>query len=168
MHRLLALLLVAVGGCGTNPEPPQALDTWQIDAVDQSGVFGTITVERDALIRLPPGSRVADHNPGAARGLLVLLTYQPDRASDSGFGAFDWDARGRAARVPGIAGLDSGANWPVDGTLPTRLPGSDRFIGGWMVIPVTEADLRQPITLLYVPIIADEPEAIAEIVVYAP
>ena len=45
---------------------------------------------------------------------------------------------------------------------------------GWMVIPVTEAELGQPITLVYQPIIANagngeqNPEVVSEIVIYAP
>jgi hypothetical protein len=154
--------------------PPEVGDTWQIEAVDRSGAFGSITIERGEVIRLPPDSDAETFVPGASRGVLVHMTYEPVRASDAGYGSIDWEGRVAEPGQPRIMGLIRGVDWPVFGTLPNRLPGSEGTIEGWMVIPVTEAELGQPITLVYQPVIADagngerNPEVVSEIAVYAP
>ena len=165
---LLVLLLLVIGGCASGARKPEAGDTWQLAAEDLSGTFGAITVERGAIIPLPPGTDADIFVPGATRGILVHISYEPQRPSDVGYGSLDWESRGTSPGEPRIMGLVRGVDWGVDGTLPTQLPGSANSIGGWMVIPVTEADLGQPITLLYQPIIVDEPAPVAEIVVHAP
>jgi hypothetical protein len=170
----LLVALVLIVGCTQELVPPEVGDTWQIDAVDRSGTFGSITIERGEVIRLPAGSDADIFLPGASHGVLVHMTYEPARPSDSGFGSFDWDGRVPPPGASRIMGLVSGVNWPVEGTLPTKLPGAADSIAGWMVIPVTEADLRQPITLVYQPIIADagngdrNPQVVTELVVHAP
>ena len=171
---LLVALLLVVGGCSAKIAQPKVGDTWQIAAVDRSGAFGSITIQRGEVIPLPPGTDAEVFAPGANRAVLVHIAYEPERPSDSGFGSFDWDGRVAPPGASRIMGLVSGVDWPVDGTLPMQLPGSANAIAGWMVIPVTEAELGQPITLVYQPIIADggngesNPEVVSEIVVYAP
>lgn len=176
MHRglMICAVLLVVGGCGQTLVPPEVGDTWQIEAVDRSGAFGTITAERGEVIPLPPGTNAEAFAPGATRAVLVHIAYEPERPSDSGFGSFDWDGRVAPPGASRIMGLVSGVDWPVDGTLPMQLPGSANAIDGWLVIPATEAELGQPITLVYQPIIADggngesNPEVVNEIVIYAP
>ena len=171
---LLVALALAVGGCVVTPVPPEVGDTWQIDAVDHSGTFGSITIERGEIIPLPPGTDADFFAPGASRGVLVQMSYEPERPSDAGYGSIDWEGRVAELGEPRIMGLVRGVDWPVFGTLPTQLPGSEGAIEGWMVIPVTEAELRQPITLVYQPIISDagngeqNPQVVSEVVVYAP
>ena len=154
--------------------PPEVGDTWQIDAVDRSGTFGSITIERGEVIRLPPGNDAEAFAPGSSHGVLVRMTYEPARPSDAGYGSIDWEGHVAEPGQPRIMGLVQGMDWPVFGPLPNQLPGSDSTIEGWMVIPVTEAELGQPITLVYQPIIANagngeqNPEVVSEIVIYAP
>ncbi len=174
MRLLLVAVLLVIGGCADALVPPEVGDTWQIDAVDQSGTFGSITVERGEVIRLPPGTNAEAFAPGSSRGVLVHMTYEPARPSDAGYGSIDWDGHVAEPGQPRIMGLVHGVDWPVFGTLPNQLPGSEGTIEGWMVIPVSEAELGQPITLVYQPIIASagngerNPVAVSEIVVYAP
>ena len=169
MRRLfIAGLLVFIGGCTATLDRPPVGDTWQIDGIDQSGVFGTITVERGEIIRLPPGANADAFAPGADRGILVRVSYEPDRPSDAGFGSLDWEGDVTGPGGPRIMGLAQGIDWPVNGTLPNQLPGSANSISGWLIIPVTEAELDQPVNLLYQPMLADEPESVAEIVIHAP
>lgn len=131
-------------------------------AIDESGMFGSITVERGEVVSLPPGAQV--FYPGSTHGVLVHKAYEPVRPSDAGFGSVDWGSRPVSLR-----GLISDVDWAVEGRpLPNQLPGSDNAINGWLVTPATEADLRSPITLLYQPLITDEPEPLVEIIVYAP
>ena len=165
---LLASLVVVASGCGGILDRPQVGDTWQIEGVDHSGVFGTITIERGEIIRLPPGANADTFAPGANRGILVRVSYEPDRPSDAGFGSLDWEGDPIGPERPRIMGLAQGIDWPVNGTLPNQLPGSANSISGWLIIPVTEAELDQPVNLLYQPMLTDEPESVAEIVIHAP
>ena len=80
---------------------------------------------------------------GASHGVLVRMTYEPARPSDAGYGSIDWQGHVAEPGQPRIMDLVRSMDWPVVGTLPNQLPGSDSTIEGWMVIPVTEAELGQ-------------------------
>ena len=46
--------------------PPEVGDTWQIDAIDQSGTFGSITIERGKVVRLRQATTPKPSLPGPA------------------------------------------------------------------------------------------------------
>ena len=175
MRRLPALLLSATIGitaCAAGPDRPEVGETWQIEGVDSSGVFGTITVELGETIDVPAAARVV----AGARGILVHISYEPARANDSGYGAFDWMARLPNEETletipPRVFGLVSNAQWPVEPTLGTRLPGGADALAGWMVVAVTPDELEETILLRYQPLPTRDlvdPETVREIVIHAP
>ena len=94
MHRLPALLLLLViGGYTSGVTKPEAGVTWQLEAEDLSGTFGSITVERGAIIPLPPGTDAEIFFPGAS--------VARSRADISAIGALARGLRCLAARYTG-------------------------------------------------------------------
>jgi hypothetical protein len=174
----LVLLVALIAGCGAAPVPPQPGASWTIDAVDRAGEFGTITIERGEVIDLR--GRMRQAVPGATRGILVHIGYTPTRASDTGFGAFDWGAAIGDADI-GVAeaslrrlALAGDVDWPVEPSLGTLLPGGADPLAGWLVIAVSPAELQGPITLRYQPLLevlgpnASDNRLVSEIVIHDP
>lgn len=132
----VGLTVLSASGCSTGPERPQAGDSWQIEAVDLSGANGTITVERGAIIAMPERVRFI---PDASQGILVHISYEPDRPNDAGYGAFDWGARlaceedeFESGMLPRVLPLLEAVDWPVEPFLGTKLPESaDPSPAGW-------------------------------------
>ena len=178
----LCALVGPMAGCASSdqPSPIEPGNTWMIEAVDQTGVFGTITLERGEVIDLPAEARMGAAVPGATHGILVHIEYESHRAGDAGIGLFDWGARTRQEAVPvaeasvRVSGLVSNAAWPVEPGLGTRLPGSANPLAGWLVIAVTPAELEGQVTLQYQPIVVDlgnggaDARLVSEVVVHDP
>jgi hypothetical protein len=151
----VGLTVLFASGCSAAPERPQAGDSWQIEAVDLSGANGTITVERGAIIAMPERVRFV---PDASHGILVHISYAPDRPNDAGYGAFDWGARlareedeFESGMLPRVLPLLEAVDWPVEPFLGTKLPESADPLAGWMVIAVSPDELAQEILLTYQP-----------------
>jgi hypothetical protein len=172
----LALLAVLITACAARGPQPGA--TWTIDAVDRAGTYGTITITRGEVIELPAPALAAI--PGATRGILVHVSYAPDRPNNTGMGPFDWgaavgdeevDIAGARVRV---LGLHTGADWPVEPTLGTKIAGSDDALEGWFAIAVSLDELAQPVTLRYQPLLVDlgnnasDNQLVSEVVVLDP
>jgi hypothetical protein len=154
---LVAAVAVVAAGCGTDGPGPGS--TWTIDAVDRSGVFGSITITRGDIVDLP--DPLGEAVPGATRAMLVHVAYETDRGSDTGYGAVEWGASvgdeeiSEAAASFRIQHLVSQLDWPVEGALGTQLPGGREPLEGWIVIALSEDELRQPVTLRYQPLLVD-------------
>ena len=170
---LLAVLTIVAGCANQQPAPGS---TWAIDAVDESGTFGTITIERGDVVALPGHMRGAV--PGATHGILVNVSYAPDRAGDNGYGMIDWGAAvgDEEVTVGGasfrVFGLDSGVDWPVEGRLGMCLPGCAEPLAGWFLIAVNAAELDGRVTLRYQPLLVDmgnnasDNELVTEVVIH--
>jgi hypothetical protein len=66
-------------------------DTVTLAAIDRSGRYGTITLTRGGERPIRADERQqAVHAGGATAVVEVRIAYTPARASDSGFGNFDW------------------------------------------------------------------------------
>jgi hypothetical protein len=175
--RWLSLAMTVLAGCSVGLDPPEVGGTWQIDAVDQAGVFGTITIERGEILDLPGYSDPAF--PGATRGIAVHITYAPQRASDTGYGALDWETS-TAAEVPveGRMGLTNPvpaeADLPEGSALGSVLPDVRQVLSGWIVIPVSDEVLKGPVNLRYQPFLVPAggngltSQLVSEITIHAP
>lgn len=168
----LGVTLIIATGCSVVPDRPAAGATWQIEAVDQAGAFGTITIERGEIIPVPPGS-----HPVATHGVLVHISYEPDRPSESGFGELDWGARlsreeNAADLPPRLMALVSDPGWPAE-PLGSKLPDVAEPLAGWIVVAVTELELAEEILLRYQPHIVPDgnglgAELVSEITIHVP
>lgn len=61
MHRGPDVLAILTSACASDPPAPsrpRAGDIWEIDAVDHTGVFGTISITRGEVILLPRAATV--------------------------------------------------------------------------------------------------------------
>lgn len=167
------LILVLAAGCSFGPDRPEVGDTWEIDGVDMTGVNGTITIERGEIIAMPMAGPFV---PPGSRAILIHISYEPARDSDTGYGPFDWGARPDDEEegiglVPRVLPLVSEAEWPVEPHLGQMLPGSSDPLEGWVVVAVSPAQLAGEVYLVYQPFLANggtESKEITEILIHAP
>ena len=154
---LLALLLLA--GCAAGPptltQVPASEAAWELDAVDSAGPFGHITVDVGPVAPLPPAWVAAD--PARTHAQLVHVSYEIDRPGVEGYGSIDW-RYSSAGDGGGILIFDeppreitAGMGVGVEESLPLRAPDSADDIEGWLMLTLGEANLAEPITLIYQP-----------------
>lgn len=96
------VVYLAISGAkpSTKPQPSSSAteqilihpgDTLILAAIDRTGRYGTITLTRGGERPIRADERQqAVHAGGATTVVEVHVAYTPARASDSGFGSFDW------------------------------------------------------------------------------
>jgi hypothetical protein len=167
------MVLVLAPGCSFGPDRPEVGDTWEIEGVDMAGGNGTITIERGEIIAMPIAGPFV---PPGSRAILVHISYEPARDSDTGYGPFDWGARPGDEEegiglVPRVLPLASEAEWPVEPHLGMKLPGTSDPVEGWVAVAVSPAQLADEIHLIYQPFLENggtEASEITEILIYTP
>ena len=167
------LILVLAAGCSFGPDRPEVGDTWEIDGVDMTGVNGTITIERGEIIAMPMAGPFV---PPGSRAILIHISYEPARDSDTGYGPFDWGAaptmrRKASASCRACCRFVSEAEWPVEPHLGQMLPGSSDPLEGWVVVAVSPAQLAGEVYLVYQPFLENggtESKELTEILIHAP
>jgi hypothetical protein len=128
-------------------------------AVDQSGQFGTITVTRrgERAVRADEQQQVA-MTGGAMSVVEAEIAYAPARASDTGFGTFDWwvwvDGALNPGGFPDLFPTIANGNASLGNELPGHAEPRDGILG--VQIPPSAAG--KAVFLVYVTGIQPPPE----------
>ena len=160
----IAGLVVYVAISGAKPSTPQPSssateqtlthpgDTVTLAALDRSGRYGTITLTRRGERPIRADERQqAVHAGGATTVVEVQIAYMPARASDSGFGNFDWqfwvdgelDVDGAPLLFPPVV---SGPDFLSDA--PT---GHATGLSGDIGVPIPPSAAGRAVYLVYAP-----------------
>jgi hypothetical protein len=129
-------------------------DTVTLAAIDRAGRYGTIRLTRRGERPIRADERQqAVHAGGATTVVEVHIAYMPARASDSGFGNFDWqfwvdgelDVDAAPLLFPPVV---SGPDFLRD-----ELPGHAAGLSGVIGVPIPPSAAGKAVYLVYAPMI---------------